>query len=61
MKNGDYSINYDEFKSDNFALGLTILDCALLEFSSDIYLWNFATIDFDAIDKRMLKLKKKVS
>ena len=41
VRKKEYTINYDEYKADNFTAGLSIMDCILNNFSYDIFLWNF--------------------
>jgi len=51
----------DKYRADVFSLGLTILECATLKPSSQIYDWNNYTINLTLLSNRLIEVKDRYS
>jgi len=51
----------DRFKADVFRLGMTLLECATLQKSSQLYDFNNYKIDLDLLSTRLVKVKERYS
>jgi len=61
IANQDVPLTEDQFKADVFRLGMTLLECATLKKSSQIYNWDDYIIDMDVLSSRLAEVQDRYS